>query len=186
MECTPGYGPHPPCSPDSRSGFGEHLGRRGVARGLPRLLYTMGQRTFSARQGPAYFGVHAEEPHDTIALRALAAGHARRGTGRLVGVDQATVWDWRDRAGRPWRAVTTSRFDHWPIPACPVDAWWSFVRQQDAPLTVAEKVLALYGEAWVWSAFAPPWRLVAAFVVGKRAHENAHVRLERRQAVSGG
>jgi IS1 family transposase len=64
-----------------------------------------------------------------------------------------------------------------------VDELWSFVRKKEAHLTVAEKVLALYGDAWVWIAFAPAWRLVAAFVVGKRDQENATVRLERLQAV---
>jgi hypothetical protein len=47
-------------------------------------------------------------------------------------------------------------------------------------------VLARYGDAWVWIAFAPAWRLVAAFVVGKRDQEHANVLLERVQAVSGG
>jgi IS1 family transposase len=47
-------------------------------------------------------------------------------------------------------------------------------------------VLALYGDAWVWIAFAPAWRLVAAFVVGKRDQESANVLLQRLQAVSCG
>jgi hypothetical protein len=153
---------------------------------MPRLWCTLCQRTVSARQGTAYFGVHAEEPHDTIALRALAEGHSLRGTGRIIGVDKDTVCDWRDRAGRHGRAVTTSLFDHWPITEGQVDEWWSFVRTKAAHLTVAEKVLALDGEAWVWIAFAPAWRLVAACVVGNRDQENAHVLLERLQAVSGG
>jgi hypothetical protein len=44
--------------------------------------------------------------HDTIAMRALAEGHALRGTGRIVEVDKDTVCDWLDRAGRHCRAVT--------------------------------------------------------------------------------
>ena len=38
----------------------------------------------------------------------------------------------------------------------------------------------------MWIAFAPAWRLVAAFVVGKRDQEHANVLLERVQAVSCG
>src|SRR5262249_37852223 len=49
------------------------------------------QGTFSVRQGTAYFGVRAEEPNDTIAMRALAEGHSLRGTGRIVDVDKPTV-----------------------------------------------------------------------------------------------
>jgi IS1 family transposase len=135
------------------------------------------------RPGTAYCGVRAEEPHDTIAMRALAEGHSLRGTGRLVDVDTDTVWDWVDRAGRHCRAVTTYLFDTLQIPECQVDAWWSFVRKKAAPLTVAEKVLALSGDAWGWIACAPAWRLVAALVVGQRDQAHANVLLERLQAV---
>ena len=69
---------------------------------------------------------------------------------------------------------------------CQVDELWSFVRKKEAHLTVAEKVLTLYGDAWVWIAFAPVWRLVAAFVVGKRDQEHANTLLERLHAVSCG
>ena len=146
----------------------------------------MCQGTFSVRQGTAYFGVRAEEPNDTIAMRALAAGHALRGTGRIVDVDKDTVCDWVGRAGRPCRVVTTYRFDTLHSTECQVDEWWSFGRKKEAHLSVAEKVLALSGAAWVWIAFAPEWRLGAALVVGKRDPEHANVLLERMQAVSGG
>jgi IS1 family transposase len=63
---------------------------------------------------------------------------------------------------------------------------WSFVRKKEAHLTIAEKVLALYGDAWVWIAFAPAWRLAAAFVVGKRDQDNANMLLQRLHAVSCG
>ena len=153
---------------------------------MPRLLCTRCEGTFSARQGPAYFGVRAEEPHATIAMRALAEGNSLRGPGRIVEIDKETVCDWLDRAGRPCRAVPTSLFDTLPITECQVDELWSFVRKKEAHLTAAEKVLARYGDAWVWIAFAPAWRLVAAFVGGKRDQEPAHVLLKRLQAVSCG
>ena len=167
-------------------GFGTHLVRCGADRGIPRLLCTMCKRTFSARQGTAYFGVRAEEPNYTIAMRALAEGNSLRGTGRIVEVDKDTVCDWLDRAGRHCRAVTTYLFDTLHITECQVDELWSFVRKKEAHLTVAEKVLALYGDAWVWIAFAPTWRLVAAFVVGNATRSTLTMLLERLQAVSCG
>ena len=186
MACTTCYCPHPPCTPYGPRGFGTHLVHCGADRGMPRLLCTMCKGTFSVRQGTAYFGVRAEAPNDTIAMRALAEGNALRGTGRIVDVDKDTVCAWVDRAGRHCRAVTPYLCDTLPITECQVDALWSFVRKKEAHLTVAEKVLALYGEAWVWIAFAPAWRLVAALVVGKRDQAHANVLLERVQAVSGG
>jgi IS1 family transposase len=142
--------------------------------------------TFSARQGTAYFGVRAEEPKYSIAMRALAEGNSLRGTGRIVDVDKDTVCAWLDQAGRHCRAVTAYLFDQLHITECQLDELWGFVRKKEAHLTVAEKVLALYGDAWVWTAFAPVWRLVAAFVVGKRNQASANVLLERLHAVSCG
>jgi len=60
------------------------------------------------------------------------------------------------------------------------------VRKKEAHLPLAEKVLALSGDAWVWIACAPAWRLAAACVVGKRAQDNANVRRERLHAGSCG
>jgi len=186
MEFTTCYCPHPQCTHYGKRGFNAHLIRCGADRGIPRLLCTKCQGTFSVRQGTAYFGVRAEEPNYTIAMRALAEGNSLRGTGRIVDVDKDTVCSWLDRAGRHCRIVTTWLFDTLHITECQVDELWSFVRKKEAHLTVAEKVLALYGDAWVWMAFAPVWRLVAAFVVGKRDQESANMLLERLQAVSCG
>jgi hypothetical protein len=119
MEFTTSYGPNLQCTPDGQRGFGAHLVRRGADRGIPRLLCTRCEGTFSARQGTAYFGGRAEEPHDTIAMRALAAGHSLRGTGRLVEIDKDTGCAWLERAGRHGRAVTTSLFDTLPYHRVP-------------------------------------------------------------------
>jgi hypothetical protein len=186
MEFTTSYCPNPQCTHYGKRGFGAHRVRRGADRGMPRLLCTRWEGTFSARQGTAYFGVRAEEPHDTIARRALAEGNSLRSTGRIVEVDKDTICDGLARAGRHCRAVTTSLCDTLPITECQVDELWSFVRKKEAHLTVAERVLALYGDAWVWIAFAPAWRRVATFVVGTRDQESATVRLQRLQAVSCG
>jgi hypothetical protein len=77
MEFTTRYCPNPQCTHYGKHGFGAHLVRRGADHGIPRLLCTRCEDTFSARQGTAYFGVRAEEPHYTIAMRALAEGNSR-------------------------------------------------------------------------------------------------------------
>jgi len=111
MEFTTSYCPNLQCTHYGQRGFGTHLVHRGADRGIPRLLCTRCDGTFSARQGTAYFGVRTEEPHYTIAMRALAEGNSLRGTGRIVEIAKDTVCDWLDRAGRHCRAVTTSLFD---------------------------------------------------------------------------
>jgi transposase-like protein len=118
MECTTCDCPSPQCSHDGKRGFGVHLVCRGADRGIPRLLCTMCHSTFSARHGTAYFGVRVEESNDTTAMRALAEGHALRGTGRIVDVDKDTICSWLDQAGRHCRAVTAWLFDTLHITEC--------------------------------------------------------------------
>ena len=112
MEFTTCYCPHPQCTHYGQRGFGTHLVRCGADRGIPRLLCTMCQGTFSVRQGTAYFGIRVEEPNYTIAMRALAEGNSLRGTGRIVDVDKDTVCDWVDRVAYLSPADNVSR----PLP----------------------------------------------------------------------
>ena len=46
-------------------------------------------------------------------------------------------------------------------------------------LISAKLVCETYGDTWIWIAFAPVWRLVLAFVVGKRTQASANLLLER-------
>ena len=164
-----------------------HLVRRGADQGISLdCSVPCVKARFQCARAQRTSGVRAEESNYTIAMLALAEGNSLRGTGRIVDVDKDTVCGWLDRAGRHCRAVTAWLFDNFHITECQVDELWSFVRKKEAHLTVAEKVLALYGDAWVWIAFAPVWRLVAAFVVGKRNQASANVLLERLHAVSCG
>jgi IS1 family transposase len=91
---------------------------------------------------------------------------------------------WLDKIGRHCRAVTTYLFNDLPITECQLDELWSFVRKKEGHLSALEKILMLYGDAWVWMAFAPEWRLVPAFVIGKRVQENADLLIDRLKAVS--
>ena len=186
MELSTCYCPNRQCSHYGLLGFGNHLVRRGYDDRIPRLLCKMCQPTFSARQGTAYFDLNADERIYTIASRALAEGKSLRGTGRIVGVDKDTICDWLDKAGRHCRAVTTYLFNNLHMTECQPDELWSFVRKKEAQLTGIEKVLMWYGDAWVWVAFAPAWRLVPAFVIGKRVQENADLLIERLKAGSCG
>jgi IS1 family transposase len=67
---------------------------------------------------------------------------------------------------------------------CQLDELWSFVHTKEQNLSVAKHCCETYGDAWVTLAFAPLWRLVVAFVVGKRTQENANLLLERVSSVT--
>jgi IS1 family transposase len=114
-----------------------------------------------------------------MAVRALAEGNALRATARIVQVDQDTVCAWLDRIARHCRVVLLSLWHNLHVWECQLDEWWSFVHTKEAHLPGAKLYGATYGDAWVWIAFAPVWRLVLAFVIGKRDQANADLLLAR-------
>lgn len=65
-----------------------------------------------------------------------------------------------------------------------MDELWSFVHTKQQHLLNAKIWDESYGDAWVWVAFAPAWRLVLAFVVGKRTQAEATLLLERVKQVA--
>jgi IS1 family transposase len=65
------------------------------------------------------------------------------------------------------------------VSGCQLAALWSFVHTKEAHLPGAKLYCETYGDAWVWIAFAPVWRLVLACVIGKRDQAGADVLLAR-------
>jgi IS1 family transposase len=65
------------------------------------------------------------------------------------------------------------------VTECQLDELWSFIHTKEDNLSLAKIYDATYGDAWVWVAFAPVWRLVLAFAVGKRTQESANLLLDR-------
>jgi IS1 family transposase len=45
--------------------------------------------------------------------------------------------------------------------------------KKEARLTSLEKLQEIYGDAWVWIAFSPVYKLVPVWVVGKRTLPHA-------------
>ena len=62
---------------------------------------------------------------------------------------------------------------------CQLDELWSCVPTKQHQLPFARLFDATSGDAWGWVAFAPVWRLVLAFVIGKRTQKSADLLLER-------
>jgi IS1 family transposase len=84
-----------------------------------------------------------------------------------------------DRAAQHCRKVLLDLWRDLPVTECQLDELWSFVHTKESHLAMAKRVCETYGDAWIWMAFAPVWRLVLAFVVGKRTQESANLLLHR-------
>jgi len=109
----------------------------------------------------------------------LAEGNSLRSTARIVQIDKDTASAWLDRAARHCRQVLLSLWQQLPVSECQLDELWSFVHTKEQNLCAAKLCCDSYGDAWVWVAFAPIWRLVIAFVVGKRTQAEANLLVER-------
>lgn len=179
MEWEGLYCPNRAC-PDYGVPFRQgHLVKNGTTRGQPQALCRRCGRSVALSYGTAYFGLDAAPAQFETAVRALAEGNSLRGTGRIVQVDKDTACAWLHRAAQHCRLVMLYLWDRLPVTECQLDELWSFVHTKEHNLATAKQVCAAYGDAWVWVAFAPVWRLVLAFVVGKRPQAEANLLLER-------
>jgi IS1 family transposase len=131
------------------------------------------------RYGTAYFGLESDPTVFEMAVRALAEGNSIRATGRIVQVDKDTVCDWLTRAAQQCRLVMLYLWQNLHVTECQLDELWSFVHTKEQHLAWAEIYSETYGDAWIWVAFAPVWRLVLAFVIGKRTQASANLLLDR-------
>jgi hypothetical protein len=123
--------------------------------------------------------LHADPPIFETAVRALAEGNAIRATARIVQVDKDAVCAWLDRAAQHCRLVMLYLWRDLHVIECQLDELWSFVHTKQHHVPFARLYDETYGDAWVWIAFAPVWRLVVAFVIGKRTQQSADLLLER-------
>ena len=106
------------------------------------------------------------------AVRALAEGNALRATARIVQVDKDTVCTWLQRVACHCRTVMLYFWHDLHVSECQLDELWSVVHTKEAHLPGAKLSCDTSGDAWVWIAFAPVWRMALAFVIGKRAPLN--------------
>jgi IS1 family transposase len=157
------------------------LVNNGSSHGQPQAWCRACGQSVTVRYGTAYWDVNAEPAICEMAIRALAEGHALRSTARMVHIDQDTACDWLDRAAQHGRKVLRYLWRDVPVTACQLDELWSVVHTKESHLAMAKRVCETSGDAWMWMAYAPVWRLVLACVVGKRTQERAN-RLRHRVA----
>ena len=158
--------------------------KNGTCHGQIQVLCKGCGSSVSINYGTAYYGLESDFLIFETAVRALAEGNSIRATGRILEIDKDTVCDWLDRAALHCRLVVLYLWSQLHVTECQLDELWSFVHTKEAHLPIAKIESETYGDAWVWLAFAPVWRMVLAFVVGKRNQESANLLLDRVKAVT--
>jgi len=153
--------------------------KNGASRGHKQALCQSCGRSVFLRYGTAYFELEADPSVFETAIRALAEGNSLQSTARIVQVDKDTACAWLDRAAQHCRRVMLYLWQGLHVTECQLDELWSFVHTKEANLSGAKQSCTSYGDAWIWIAFAPAYRLVVAFAVGERTQESANLLLER-------
>jgi IS1 family transposase len=155
------------------------LVKNGTSHGQKQALCRACGSSVTLRYGTAYWDLNADPAIFEMAIRALAEGNSLRSTARIVQVDKDTACAWLHRAAQHCRLVMLYLWRDLPVTECQLDELWSFVHTKEQHLEAAKVFCVTYGDAWVWIAFAPVWRLVLAFVTGQRTQASANLLLER-------
>lgn len=142
-------------------------------RGAPRLRCLVCRQRVSARTGTAYAGIRTDELTYRYAATALAEGLALRAPGRLCAIDKDTLCRWLLLLSAHCQGVMSYFFRDLHLNECQLDELWTFIYKKEEHLNPLEQVLGAYGDAWVWIAFSPVFKLVPAWHVGERTLRDA-------------
>lgn len=152
----------------------------------PRLRCARCGGIVSATTGTAYAGIRTDLTTYLRGATALAEGLSIRATGRLLGVDKDTANHWLPVLGQHCQSVMNYFFRNLHLLECQLDELWTFIHKKEDRLTSLEKLAEVSGDAWVWIAFSPVYKLVPAWVVGKRTLRHARRLLFRLQSATDG
>ena len=106
-----------------------------------------------------------------LGAKLLAEGLGVRATARILEVDKDTVHQWLGCLGMHGAEIMAYHFRQLPLTECQLDELWTFVKKKEGHLTPQERMLDIYGDTWVWSAFAPITKVVPAWVADKRTRQ---------------
>jgi len=145
-----------------------------------------GEGTFSATRDTVFFALRTPEEKGMMAVKMLLVTVAWSDSGVVLGVTEETVLAWRGSAAKKAHEINTHLLRDLPVTAVQLDERWSFIRRkhaQQAGPAGASTDWSEDGRQWVWSSFAPEFRLILAAVVGPRTWDRAWQLIEMTAAV---
>lgn len=173
MDCATCYCRNPSCGRYGRPGKQAQLRLYDCHGDAPRFYCKACGCLVYARAGTAYWDIRKDEATYRRGATALAEGLSIRATGRLLTLDKDTVCGWLPRLGEHCNGVMSYFFRNLHLNECQLDELWTFIYKKEDHLTPLEHLLGVYGDTWVWIAFSPVFKLVPAWVIGKRTLRDA-------------
>jgi IS1 family transposase len=120
---------------------------------------------------------------ETIA-RSLAEGVGVATTARIQNVDKKTVLLVLAKAAVHAAKVSRTLVRGLVVSECQLDEMWSFIGKKEKNLDAVEKLHAVLGDAWIWTAFDAVNKVFLATVIGKRTLPHAVALLEEVKRVT--
>ena len=156
------------CECCGKMGDESSMRRYGSDDGEPRFRCGNCGKVVDVREGTAYAGIRTGLQTYELGAKLMAEGMSLRATGRILEIDKDTADQWVVRLGEHCADVMAYHFRQLHLTECQLDELWTFVRKKEERLSPLEQMLDLYGDTWIWVAFAPVSKLVPAWVAGKR------------------
>jgi len=169
---------NPRCRFYGKAGLFGHLVFHDWHDGTPRFRCMLCNSLIGIRADTAYAGIRTDEGTYQSGARHLAEGTSIRATGRLLSLDKDTVCHWLPRLGAHCDRVMSYFFRNLHLSECQLDELWTFIYKKEDQLTSLDRLLGIYGDAWVWIAFSPVCKLVPAWVVGKRTLSTYYIKIK--------
>ena len=144
------------------------LRRHGSDGGEPRFQCAECGTVIEARAGTAYVGIRTDLQAYELGAKLMAEGMSMRATARILEVDKDSVCRWVVQLGGHCANVMAYYFRQLHVTECQLDELWTFVRKKEGQLSPLEQMMGVYGDAWIWVAFAPVSKMVPAWLAGKR------------------
>jgi hypothetical protein len=127
------------------------------------------EHTFSATRDTVFFDLRTSEAKVMMALQMLLVNVALSAIGVVLGGTEATVVEGLRRAAQTAQEIHAHVLRDLPVTEVHLDELWSFIRRKPAQQAEADgesPELSEDGRQWVWSSFAPEFRLILAAFVG--------------------
>src|SRR5215468_5445877 len=134
------------------------------------------EQPFSETRDTVFFDLRTPEDKVIMALKRLLVKVALSDMGFVLGVTEATVLEWLRRAAQQAAQINAHRLRNLPVTQVQLDAMWNFSRRKHAQHAGPDGESSerrADGRQWVWSSFAPEFRLILAAFVGPRTFDSA-------------
>jgi IS1 family transposase/transposase-like protein len=131
---------------------------------------------FSETRGTVFFDLRTPEEQVMMALKMLLVRVSLTSIAFVLGVTEATVLEWLERAAAKSAEINAALLHDVPATEVQLDEMWSFVKRKvslQADGDPESPQEADDGRQWVWVSYAPSCRLILATVVGPRTYETA-------------